>query len=50
MCIVDPREQELWDKVEPWLDGCHLRKDAPQDVIEADKELMRLAGDLERGQ
>lgn len=50
MCIVDPYEKKLWEKVEPWLEGCHLREDAPQDVIEADKELMRLAWDLERGQ
>ena len=50
MCFVDPYEKSLWEEVKPWLDGCQLREDAPQDVVEGDKELMRLAWDLERGQ
>lgn len=43
MEIVDPREKELWKKVEPYLDGVHLREDAPEEVREADKELTKIA-------
>ena len=28
---------ELLNKINPWLDGCVLRKDAPEDIVEADK-------------
>lgn len=47
MEIRDPYEKKLWEKVKPYLEGCHLREDAPQDVIEADKELHRIAWDLD---
>lgn len=50
MEIVDPREKELWEKVEPYLDGVHLREDAPEEVREADKELTKIAWDLDRMQ
>ena len=43
MEICDPRERELWEKVKPYLDGCHLREDAPIEVVEADKELLSIA-------
>ena len=43
----DPYEKELWEKVKPWLDGCHLREDAPADVVAADKELYRISWDLD---
>ena len=44
------REKELWDIVEPYLDGCKLRPDAPPEVVAADEELTRLAWDPGRGQ
>lgn len=50
MEIRNPREKELWEKVKPYLEGCHLRKDAPQEIIEADKELHKMAWDLEQMQ
>ena len=50
MEIVDPREKELWKKVEPYLDGVHLREDAPEEVREADQELTKIAWDLDRMQ
>lgn len=46
----DLRERELWEKVKPYLNGCHLRKDSPQEVIEADAELHRIAWDPDRMQ
>ena len=50
MCLVDPHEIALWDKIEPWLEGCHLRKDAPSDIVAANEELKRILWDPERGQ
>lgn len=50
MEIRDPREKELWEKVKPYLDGCHLREDAPIEVVEADKELHKTAWDMDRMQ
>lgn len=43
MFIVDPHEKELWEKIKPYLDGCTLRKDAPPEIIAADKELKKIA-------
>lgn len=37
-------------KFEPYLDGVHLREDAPEEVREADKELTKIAWDLDRMQ
>lgn len=48
MEIRDLREKELWKKVKPYLDGCHLREDAPIEVVEADKELHKIAWDMDR--
>ena len=48
MCIYDPSEKALWEKIEPWLEHGELREDTPTDVIEADKELKRIAWDLDR--
>ena len=50
MEIRDPRERELWEKVKPYLDGCRLREDAPIEVVEADKELHKIAWDMDRMQ
>ena len=47
MEIRDPREKELWEKVKPYLDGCRLREDAPIEVVEADKELHKIAWDMD---
>ena len=44
------RERKLWDMVEPYLDGCKLRPDAPPEVVAADKELYEWAWELNRGQ
>ena len=43
-------EKELWDMVEPYLDGLKLRPDAPPEVVAADKKLAELLWDLGRGQ
>lgn len=50
MEIRDLREKELWKKVKPYLDGCHLREDAPIEVVEVDKELHKIAWDMDRMQ
>ena len=38
------------DIYKPYLDGCHLREDAPIEVVEADKELHKIAWDMDRMQ
>lgn len=43
MYIVDAHEKELWEKVKPYLGNEGLRKDAPPEVVAADKELKKLA-------
>lgn len=50
MDIRDPYEKELWEKVKPYLEGCHLREDTPPEIVEANRELHRLAWDLDRMQ
>ena len=50
MEIYDSHDRALWEKVKPYLDGCHLRADAPMEIIEADKELHEIAWDLDRMQ
>ena len=50
MEIRDPREKELWETVKPYLDGCQLIDDAPIEVVEADKELHKIAWDMDRMQ
>lgn len=50
MDLFEPDEKKLWEKIEPYLDGIHLREDAPEDVVEAAKELKKIAWDLDRRQ
>ena len=41
---IPPNEerQKLFDLILPWLDGRELRKDAPQEIVEAFKEHDRI--------
>jgi len=43
-------EKELWEKAKPYLDGCHLKDDAPREIIEAVKRLHEISWDLNRKQ
>ena len=39
--IVPPEEiRDLWSVFEPYLEGCHLSKDAPKNVVKAYEECM----------
>ncbi len=48
--MMTERQKELWAIIEPYLDGCKLRPDAPPEVIAADKELHAICWDLTLGQ
>lgn len=38
--IIIPKDiNDKIDKVEPYLVGCHLRDDAPEDIKKLDKEI-----------
>lgn len=45
---MDQQERELWETVKPYLDGCELKKDAPEEIKAAHEELRRIA--WEQGQ
>lgn len=38
-------ENMLWDIIEPYLDGCTLRPDAPTEAVEAAKKLKEIGKD-----
>lgn len=37
------KEQELWEKVSPYIEGMRLREDAPQEAKEALRQLREIA-------
>ncbi len=37
------KEQELWEKVDPYIEGMKLREDAPQEAKEALEQLREMA-------
>ena len=39
---LSPEEEELWEKIEPYLIGCHLADDAPQEIKEAERRFREL--------
>ena len=46
MYTYDPRELSLWEKIKPYLEGCKLKENAPKEIVEASKELKKIAWEL----